>query len=137
MKLVTATAALAVLLISPVYGADCVAPGDAPTVPDGNTASVQEMVASQKAVMAYNQTTNAYLDCLKQAHDAAVAAAGPSIKPDQKRQLDKDEMQKHNAAVDKLNAVAGHFNEQVRIFKAKNAAPPAKPSGTADPNKGN
>jgi hypothetical protein len=31
------------------------------------------------------------------------------------------EAQKHNAAVDQLQAVADRFNEQVKIFKAKAA----------------
>jgi hypothetical protein len=41
---------------------------------------------------------------------------------DEKRKADQDQkirVQKHNAAVDELQAVVGKFNEQLKIFKAK------------------
>lgn len=122
MKLICATAALAALIGSPVFAA-CVEPTAPGSLPDGNTATMQEMVATQQAIVALNNATNSYIDCLKKEHDAAIAAAGDGISTRQKDQLDKDETTKQNHAVDTLNQLAGRFNEQVRIFKAKNAAP--------------
>jgi len=125
MKLICATAALAALTASPVYAA-CEAPVAPSHIPDGNTATMKDMVASQQQVVTFNNATNSYLDCLKKEHDSAVQAAGPDISSKDRDKLDKDEATKHNAAVDELNKVAGEFNEQVRAFKAKNAPPPPK-----------
>ena len=41
---------------------------------------------------------------------------------DEKKKAEQEQkilMQKHNAAVDELQAVVGSFNEQLKIFKAK------------------
>lgn len=119
MKATFAVAVLAAIVLSPAY-ADCTAPPAPQNIPDGNTATMQQMLAGQKAVQAYNAATNAYLDCLKDEHQAALAAAGEKATDDQKAKLDQIETTKHNAAVDQLKGVADNFNEQIRIFKAKN-----------------
>jgi hypothetical protein len=118
MKVILAVAALAAIAASPVY-ADCTAPQAPQNLPDGNTATLQQMVAAQKKVQAYNSATNAYLDCLSNDHKAALAAAGPKATDDQKAKLDQAETTRHNAAVDQLKTVVDGFNEQIRIFKAK------------------
>ena len=43
------------------------------------------------------------------------------LKPERKTEMQKVEAQKHNAAVDALQTVADRFNEQVKVFKAKQA----------------
>ncbi len=120
MKLIYAAAALAMLAVSPAF-ADCAAPTPPQSIPDGSSATLQQMLASKKAVSDFRAATNAYLDCLKSEHQAALAAAGSQVSDDQKAQLDKAETDKHNAAVDKLQTVADRFNEQVRAFKSKSA----------------
>jgi hypothetical protein len=43
--------------------------------------------------------------------------------PDEKKKADQEQkilVQKHNAAVDELQAVVGRFNEQLKVYKAKN-----------------
>ena len=119
MKAISAVAVLAAIVLSPAY-ADCTAPSPPQNIPDGNTATKDQLLAAQKQVNAYNSATNAYLDCLSKEHAAALAAAGPKVTDDQKAKLDQIETTKHNAAVDQLTAVANQFNEQVRIFLAKN-----------------
>jgi hypothetical protein len=45
------------------------------------------------------------------------------LTPDEKKKADQQQKvlaQKNNAAVDELQAVVGRFNEQLKIFKAKN-----------------
>lgn len=116
----SALAALAALAVSPVF-ADCTAPTPPSEIPDGSKATLQEMLATKKQVDAFNSATNAYLDCLKSEHEAALAADGPNPSDDQKAKLDKIETEKHNAAVDRLQSVADRFNEQIRAFKAKGA----------------
>jgi hypothetical protein len=122
MKLiqVAAAATLALLAFSSAY-ADCTAPTPPQTLPDGNTATLQQMLAGKKSVDEFNTATNAYLDCLTQAHKDALDAAGSKISSDDKNSLDKAETDQHNAAVDRLKDVADRFNAQIHIFKQKTA----------------
>ena len=117
MKALLALSALATLA-GPVY-ADCLYPPPPSKIPDGNTATMQEMVEAKNAVTQYNKDINAYVSCIKLEHETAISNAGDKITPEQKAQMDKMEVQKNNAAVDQLQSVADRFNEQVRIFKAK------------------
>jgi hypothetical protein len=118
MKARLALCALATLA-GPVY-ADCVYPPPPSKIPDGNSATMQEMIEAKKAVTQYNQDINAYVACIKLEHETAVSNAGDKITPEQKAEMDKIEVQKNNAAVDQLQSVAERFNEQVRIYKQKN-----------------
>ena len=118
MKALFALSALATLA-GPVY-ADCVYPPPPSKIPDGNTATMQEMMDAKKAVTQYNKDVNAYVACIKLEHETAVTNAGDKITPEQKAEMDKIEVQKNNAAVDQLQSVAERFNEQVRIYKQKN-----------------
>jgi hypothetical protein len=120
MKLLIAIAALAALTAGPVY-ADCPYPTPPEKIPDGNSASLSEMVAVKKAIADYDAAMSVYLDCIKQEHVDAVAKAGDKLTDKQKQELDHIETQRHNAAVAQLQGIADHFNEQVRIYKAKNA----------------
>jgi hypothetical protein len=121
---ITALAALA----GPVY-ADCSYPPPPTRIPDGNTATMQEMLEAKKAVTQYNKDINAYVACIKLEHEAAMTTAktqvGDKPTPEQKADLDRMEqmaVQKNNAAIDQLQSIADRFNEQVRIYKAKNDA---------------
>jgi len=120
MKALLALSALATLA-GPVY-ADCLYPPPPAKIPDGNTATMQEMMDAKKAVTQYNKDVNAYVACIKLEHETAVTNAGDKITPEQKAEMDKIEVQKNNAAVDQLQSVAERFNEQVRIYKQKNDA---------------
>lgn len=118
MKSFLAAVAMAAALAPAAY-ADCSYPQAPSHIPDGNTATLAEMVATQKAVQSYNEQMNAYLSCIKLERDSRVAQGGDKLTKQQKQELEAIEIQKHNAAVDQLHAVADQFNAQVRIFKAK------------------
>src|ERR1700743_101155 len=118
MKALLAITALAALA-GPVY-ADCSYPPPPAKLPDGATATMEEMLEAKKAVTQYNKDINAYVACIKLEHETAVTNAGDKITPEQKAEMEKMEVQKNNAAVDQLQSVADRFNEQVRIYKAKN-----------------
>jgi hypothetical protein len=106
--------------------ADCSYPPPPDHIPDGNTATLQEMVAGQKAVKDYDKAINAYVACIQlERSDAASKMAKPGETPtaEQKKAMDdmeRVEIQKHNAAIDQLQSVADRFNEQVKAYKAKN-----------------
>lgn len=120
MRLCFILAALAAVA-GPVY-ADCSYPPPPTKIPDGNTATKEEMLEAKNAVTQYNKDINAYVSCIKLEHDAAVTKVGDKPTPEQKAdmaRMEQVEVQKNNAAVDQLQSIADRFNEQVRIFKAK------------------
>ena len=101
--------------------ATCSYPQSPAKPPDGNTASRDEMVAAKKDFDRYNGEMNVYLDCLNLEMDAAPKDLS-KLSPDEKKKADQEAkilVQRHNAAVDELQAVVGRFNEQLKIFKAK------------------
>jgi hypothetical protein len=112
--------ALTAAVAAPVY-ADCTYPQSSPKIPDGATATLEDMVAGQKAVGEYQKSINDYTACIDKELDDAIAKGGDKLKPDDKKKLQQVEAQKHNAAVDQLQAVADRFNEQVKVYKAKAA----------------
>jgi hypothetical protein len=97
----------ATLTVSPLY-AQCVYP-PAIDVPDGATASNEEMISGQKAVKSYMAEMEAYLECL----DKETAELTEKETPEQKA----IHTQRHNAAVDAMEATAAKFNEEVREYK--------------------
>ncbi len=119
MKSLLTAMALAAALLAPAAHADCTYPQAPSQIPDGNTATLAQMLAAQKAVSSYNQQMMAYLSCIQLERDSRVAQAGAQLTKQQKQELEAIEIQKHNAAVDQLHAVADQFNAQVRIFKAR------------------
>src|ERR1700733_5370130 len=102
MKLLPAMACTVALAAGAAY-ADCPYPAAPAKIPDGATATLEEMLAGQKAVK------------------EDIAKAGDQLKPQQKADMQKIEAQKHNAAVDQLQSVADRFNEQIKVFKARTA----------------
>jgi hypothetical protein len=95
--------------------ADCSEPEAAVRIPDGSTATRDQMVAAQRAVKAYDTAVKAYGDCLQHELDAKLASGGNKLLLE--AQYDK----LNNAEVDKLQRLAGKFNDELRAFKAKNS----------------
>ena len=116
LLLITLVAAAA----APVY-ADCTYPQPPSKIPDGATATLEEMVAGQKAVGEYQKAINEYTTCIDKELDETISKGGDKLKPDDKKKMQQVEAQKHNAAVDQLLAIADRFNEQVKVYKARTA----------------
>src|SRR6516162_1327121 len=106
--------------VAPVF-ADCPYPQAPSKIPDGATATLEEMVAGQKAVGAYQKAINDYTACIDKELEDSLAKGGDKLKPEQKTDMQRVEAQKHNAAVDQLQAIADRFNEQVKVYKARTA----------------
>jgi len=117
MKALFVLAAIA-LCAAPVHAA-CTYPSAPAKIPDGATAILAEMVAAQKAVKQFDEEINAYTACIKLEEDAQLK--GDKLSAEQKKAIEAQQAQKHNAAVDADQALADRFNEQIRIFKAKGA----------------
>jgi hypothetical protein len=120
MKLLPAMACTVALAAGAAY-ADCPYPAAPAKIPDGATATLEEMLAGQKAVKEYEKAINDYNACIDKALEDDIAKAGDQLKPQQKADMQKIEAQKHNAAVDQLQSVADRFNEQIKVFKARTA----------------
>jgi hypothetical protein len=113
---------LAIALTAALSGAayaDCPYPAAPTNLPDGRTATMEDMLAGQKAVKEYQKAIDVYVACIDKELDDKIAAGGDSLKPQQKTDLQKMEAQKHNAAIDQLQSVADRFNEQVKVFKTR------------------
>jgi hypothetical protein len=104
--------------------AACTYPQSPATPPDGNTATKDQMIAAKHDFDRYNTEMNSYLDCLKLEMDSAMPKDPSKLTPEEKKKADDQQkilVQKNNAAVDELQANVGRFNEQLKIYKAKNA----------------
>lgn len=110
---------LAGLLSAGLANAECVYPKAPSSIPDGTTATEQEMVEGMKAVKGYNNEVTGYLNCLDMEMQARIDAAGADAPPDQIAQIKAIGAKRHNAAVEELEANAARFNEQVKAYKAR------------------
>ncbi|MEN9705037.1 MAG: hypothetical protein RLZZ393_916, partial [Pseudomonadota bacterium] len=103
--------------------ADCAYPKAPTKIPEGETASLEDMQAGVKAVKEYDAAIKAYQTCL-QGDQAALEAKiakdnGGQISDEQKKKTNEIFVQKSNAADDELQTIAARLNEQIRVYKAK------------------
>jgi hypothetical protein len=104
----------ALALILCVAGAPALAceyPPTAPAIPDGRTATSEQMVDAQKAVKEYVSKMEAYIACL----DTEATSTGDEPPTEAQQHI---HVQKHNAAVDEMQNVADKYNAEVRAFKS-------------------
>ena len=90
--------------------ADCAFPKAPTSIPDGKTATEEQMLAAMNAFKAYHDEVTAFAKCLEQESKNKVGGS---------MQLKTMQAKKLNAAMDELQANAKLFNEEVRIFKAR------------------
>ena len=82
-------------------------------IPNGATATMENMVAGQTNFKSYNSDMEAYLSCL----DSELSKISKNLEGygDIKEHSDS----KYNAAVDELSEAANQWNEAVRAYKAQ------------------
>ena len=116
-------AALALALGSSAgMAGDCSGP-QPPSLPDGATASMEEMLAGQKAVKEYQAANLEYMGCLEKEFTAAETAALNSSSEEDKEAAQatyQKAVDAYNAAVSKEEEIAGQFNTEIREYKAAN-----------------
>lgn len=91
-------------------------------VPDGATATKDEMIAGQRDVKSYIGDMETYLACIEAEEAQAMLASGDEGEEgDEEARLQREEMfnKKYNAAVEEMNLVAEEFNVQVRVYKSR------------------
>jgi len=110
-RVLTHAVGLACLLFAGIGYAqgDCAMP-QAPSVPDGRTATEAELVATVGEIKAFQEALINYRDCLQ----AEEEILGEDMTAEQQREL----VTNFNDSVDSEEAVAAEFNEAVAAFKA-------------------
>ena len=96
----------------------CDYPQRVDNVPDGNSATRDEMIAGKKAVQSYLGDMEEYLSCIEAEEAQALIAMG-EVDDETKRQRKSTFDKKYNAAVEEMNLVAEQFNVQLRAYNAK------------------
>jgi len=109
------------LLSTASFAGECVKP-DAPTLPDGASAAMKDMLEGQKSIKAFQTTNLEYMACLEKVFNDAEARSTEGT--DEAKQAAKVEytqaVDAYNAAVSKEEEVAGEFNTQIRAYKDAN-----------------
>jgi hypothetical protein len=110
----------ATLLLASSFAFACDYP-ERPQIPDGATASKEELLSAKSDVTKYLSGVDDYLRCIeaeeKEARDA-MAEADPAVIQKRDELLDK----KFNAANEEKALVGEQFNQQVRAYNAKRKA---------------
>lgn len=107
------------LMMGAAANAECTYPKAPTGLPDGATATQDEMVDGMKAIKEYNNQVTTYLNCLETEMNTRIEAAGPDAPADQVEQIKAIHTKRHNAAVEELESNAARFNEQVKVYKAR------------------
>jgi len=82
-----------------------------PEVPDGASATEEQMASTATAVRTYVGETQTALTCLEDLEKSL----GEDITADQRTSI----IDSYNAHVDEMNAVASEYNREVRVFKGE------------------
>ena len=91
MKALLAMAYAAALAVAGAAHADCPYPPAPDKLPDGATATLEDMLAGQKTVKEYQKAIDAYVSCIDKELDAAITKGGDQLKPQQKADMQKVE----------------------------------------------
>jgi hypothetical protein len=112
----TALFAAAVLAQPAAAQSSCDKPESGIVVPDGQTASEEEMLSTQLAVNEFLDRMNAYLECL----DARMQELPEGEDGERARFINGA---RYTAALDEMQDLAEKFITQVRVFKLRSERP--------------
>jgi len=101
----------AVSFALPASAKDCgLPPAEAPMIPDGNTASAEDIRLASQAVQDYGFTVQTHLNCLELNKEAFFL----NMTDPQRQRWAED----FNALADKLTALETSLNEQILVYNA-------------------
>ena len=120
MKALYSIALIGALAAGNAYAA-CTYPSPPAKLPDGATATRDEMLAGKKLVTEFDNAIGEYNTCLQKEADEAIGklTGEDKEKEAKKAEIQKMTDQKHNAAVEADEQIATRFNEQLRAYNAK------------------
>lgn len=92
-----------------------------PSLPDGNTAAKEEMIAAQSSVKDFLSKVDDYLACIEQEEKDAIAAMDD---PDEETIKRRDELltKRFDAANEEKFLFGEQWNQQVRAYNAQRQA---------------
>lgn len=122
MKFSTCLALPLMLALGASAQAACIYPQAPQKLPNGGQATKEEMLAAQGEVKQYSKTVQeVYLPCLEQEKTDSISTLD-TMDPEyvqKKAAIESVHAKKHNAALDELQAVAGHWSDELKAFGAK------------------
>lgn len=118
MKLIKYSALALALGSTSALAADCDMP-TAPSLPDGASSTMEQMLEGQKAVKVFQAANLEYMKCLEPELSAATAAAEAGEEGAAEKYKALEEA--YNGAVSAEEEVAGQFNTEIREYKAANS----------------
>ena len=87
-------------------------------IPNGATATKEELLQGQRDVKAYVAEMEEYLDCIVTTEKAARSDMD-DLEPEVEQQREDMLNKKYNAAVDEMETVAAAFNTQVQAYRSR------------------
>jgi len=113
IKIVTAS-----LLLLYAHGALACTYPDRPTIPDGATASKDELLAAKAGIQEFMAEVDEYLMCIENVEKAAVAEMDNPA-PEELQRRDEMLSQRFDAANEEKALLGEQFNQQIRAYNAK------------------
>lgn len=107
----------AILILTSVTAFSCDYPAR-PFIPDGATASKEELLAAKDGVQTYLQSVDEYLQCIELEEEAASATLD-DLTSEQQEELNQSLNRKFDAANEEKEMVGDQFNQQVRAYNAE------------------
>ena len=96
----------------------CEYPSPPAGLPDGNTATKEEMIAGVKVIKAFQQAMIDYRSCIEANEVLALQSIAEDDADGRARQKEIA-TQKHDASVEDESRVVEQFNIQIRAYKAR------------------
>jgi len=104
-----------------MFGTQSALACDYPTrvlIPNGSTATKEEMIEGQRGVKKYVADMEIYLECIVDEEKTARRELG-NLEADQEQEREDMLNKKYNAAVDEMERLAAQFNSEVQAYKAQ------------------
>ncbi len=122
-RIAASVVALGAIAVAPVSLADCTLPKAPTSFPDGKKATKEEMIAAQTVVKQYvAEIEDHYLPCVDGETNPALAEGATAEQKKAYIAKEKAKTERHNAAVDEESKVSALFNDQIKLWKAAQAA---------------
>jgi len=90
-------------------------------IPNGTTATKEDMLEGQRGVKQFVADMQVYLECIVQEEKTARAAM-ENLSAEDEQQREDMLNKKYNAAVDEMERIAAQFNVEVQAYKAKSSS---------------
>jgi len=117
MKTIQQSALGAILILASMTAFSCDYPAR-PFIPDGATASKDELTAAKDGVQVYLASVDEYMECVE-LEDRAALAELDNPTPEHQEELNNSLNRKLDAAYEEKVMVGELFNQQVRAYNAK------------------